>query len=151
MTAVGLTDQPDDGGPPLDGDEFGGRDDADDEALKMACAIVAGPYCGLGGRTLKEVLLHADTAKEAGAAELLGKGLPSGLADVRAVLAAAALTFRACPARYDAFFVGPRAIAEVLALRPEGPRGEAIAEIQARAIRDVAAGRALLDLLGRGQ
>jgi hypothetical protein len=150
ITAVRVTEQPDGGAPLPDGGEFGDADDADDEAPQVVHAILAGSYDGLGRRTLRAVLAHADTAKAAGGAALLLKGLPSGLADVRAVLSAAAIAFRDSPEDYDAFSVGHRALGEVLALRPQGPRGPAVTDPHARAARDVAAGRALLDLLGRG-
>ena len=111
---------------------------------------VGGPYDGLDGISLQDVLRHSDTARaRTGAASLLA-GLRSGLSEVRAVLPAAALAFLDDPAVYDRVAVGRRAIDEVLELRPKGARGLALGDQRAREERDAVTGRLLLDLLGGG-
>ncbi|MFI5658503.1 hypothetical protein [Streptomyces sp. NPDC051684] len=55
-------------------------------------------------------------------ADRLLAGIPSGLTLVPGVFAAAALAFLSDPAEYRARRIGARAVSEVLALRPQGPR-----------------------------
>jgi hypothetical protein len=147
LAAVRLADLPDGDALRADGDRLGAAGEADAEAAAVAEALLRQPYEGLGGRTLRDVLRHTDTARvRAGTAGLLA-GLGSGLSEVRAVLPAAALAFLDDPATYDRLEVGRRAIHEVLELLPKGPRGLALGDESARAERDAAAARALLGLL----
>jgi hypothetical protein len=127
------------------GDGLGDPTKADDEAAQVVAAILADTYRELGGRSLPAVL-HGSAVDDAGvgAGRFLA-GVPSGLTDVRAVFAAAALAFARNPQEYDDLRVGQRAIKEVLDRRPKGPRlvmGQAD-----RKKRDVAAGDWLLDVL----
>ncbi|WP_250036288.1 hypothetical protein [Paractinoplanes maris] len=121
---------------------------AGEEAAAVATALVTGGYRGLGGKTLTGLLTHADTARVATGADRLTAGMSSDLHDARPILAAAALSFLRDPRSFDTRQVQSRAVAEVLAMRPQGPRGLDLADQGARAARDAAAGGALLQLFG---
>ena len=128
LAAVRLADLPDADGVRADGERLGEPGEADTEAASVTEALLTGPYDGLGGISLQDVLRHSDTARaRTGAASLLA-GLRSGLSEVRAVLPAAALAFLDDPAVYDRVAVGRRAIDEVLELRPKGARGLALGD-----------------------
>jgi hypothetical protein len=146
LAAVRLVDLPDGDALQADGDRLGEPCEADLEAAKVAKALLCGPYGKLGGKTLGEVLRHTDTSRAGTGAAGLLYGLASDLSEVRAVLPAAALAFMKDPTEYDLRAVGPRAIDEVLELRPKGPRGLARSESE-RTERDAAVGHALLGLL----
>ncbi|GLW27373.1 hypothetical protein [Actinoplanes regularis] len=122
------------------------EDQGDGEAARVGRALATFAYAGLGGRSLRDVLTHPDVARAPSGAAGLLRGLGSGLTDVRAVLSAAALAFLTGPAGYDTFKVGPRAVDEVLALRPRGPRHRDGGGDATRA-RDVAAVGALMRAL----
>ncbi|QJY47943.1 hypothetical protein [Pseudonocardia broussonetiae] len=124
-----------------------GRDTAD-EAAAVVSALLAGPYDGLGKRALPEVVKSPSPNTDRGA-ERLRLGLSSGLHDVRSVLAAAARAFVDDPAAYDAKGVGPRAITEVLALRPKGVRGMQLGDRTSREKRDTAFGQWFVEILER--
>lgn len=123
--------------------------DAEGEAARVVDAWMAGGYSGLRGKALS-VLSCPDSQDPMLAAAKLLQGLPSGARDARAVLAAAAAAFLKDPAKYDALQVGPVAISEVLALRPNGFR-RVLADPQAADERDIAAGHALTRLLSESR
>jgi hypothetical protein len=127
----------------------GGTEQTEDEASAVVHALTTGAYEGLGGRGLRDTLAHPDVARADIGADRLLHGLDSALSDARAVLAAAALAFVRDPSGYDHMAVQTRVIAEVLALRPKGPRAVK-ADPAARQTRDTHAGLALLGLLADG-
>ncbi|AEV82928.1 Proteoglycan 4 [Actinoplanes sp. SE50] len=122
-----------------------GDDRTDSPAGSVGHRMATARYAGLGDRSLRDVLTHPDVARaEVGAAGLL-RGLGSALTDVRAVLPAAALAFLADPPAYDTMRVDSRAVDEILALRPRGPRaGNDPAAAEAR---DLAAAQSLVKAL----
>jgi hypothetical protein len=146
LAAIGQAGLPGNEQLAAEGDQLGEPDDADGEAQPVVEAILIKPYGKLGKQTLPAVLTSPAVASADAAAERLLAGLSSSLHDVRAVLAAAALAFARNPAEYDQRRIGERSIAEVLKLRPDGPR-LGVADPAARKERDVAAGRALASRL----
>jgi len=130
-----------------DGDQLGGPGDADDEAKAVVEAILIRPYGEISNQKLTTVLGSSAVGDAGDGAKRLLAGLSSSLTDIRAVLAAAALAFARDPQKYDERRVGPRAIEEVLRLRPAGLRADADAAV--RRAQDVEAGlwlvRALSD------
>ncbi len=146
LAAIGQAGLPGNEQLAAEGDQLGEPDDADGEAQPVVEAILIKPYGKLGKQTLPAVLTSPAVASADAAAGRLLAGLSSSLHDVRAVLAAAALAFARNPAEYDQRRVGERSIAEVLRLRPDGPR-LGVADPAARKARDVAAGRALASRL----
>jgi len=145
LSAAGIAGLPVDAPLVAEGDRLGDPDPADEEAPAVVRAILTGQYGELGGRTMLAVLNGSPLADAAKGASRLLAGLSSSLTDIRAVLAAAALAFARNPQHYDDFRVGERAVAEVLRLRPVGPRN--LPDPAARAARDAAAGLSLLSML----
>ncbi|MHB9757031.1 hypothetical protein ACYBSK_21890 [Streptomyces sp. BYX5S] len=113
----------------------------------VAAALLDAGYPRLAGRRLAD-LLPATPVTPLHAERLLA-GMPSGLSRVPGVLAAAALAFLTDPAEYRSRRVGDRAVAEALALRPQGPRGAPEGGGTGRA-RDGEAGAELLRALRGG-
>jgi hypothetical protein len=102
----------------------------DGEAYQVAGTLLAAHLPELGA-TLPHTLRCAQLPQVREAAELLLAGLPSGRGDVRAVAAAAGLAFIQDPRRYEAARVGDQALADILDLRPVGPRAGAAADDEA--------------------
>lgn len=144
LAAVSQAGLPGDPGLAAHCDRLGQPDDADEDATKVAAAILTGPYRELGGQELRTVLKSSAVAAAGEGAGRLLAGLSSNLTDVRAVLAAAALAFARSPEGYDKRRVGQAALDEVLRLRPAGMRHGEVAA--AREAQDVEAGRTLLGL-----
>ncbi|OLZ73593.1 hypothetical protein AV521_05950 [Streptomyces sp. IMTB 2501] len=119
---------------------------ADAEAHAVVQALIGEGFEELGGARLRSLVGLRRPAELPGASARLAAGLRSKRSDVPGVLAAATLAFVADPARYDRQNVGERALLEVLALVPRGPRA-ATATGPQRAARDSAAGHDLFDLL----
>jgi hypothetical protein len=145
LDAISLIGLPSDPQLAVDGRQLGEPDNAEAEAQAVVTALLSAPYSEIGGHTLASILTSPEVVSVGKSATRLLAGLDSNLVDVRAVLSAASLAFARDPQKYDQRFVGRRAIEEVLALRPDGPRLSA--DAAARHSRDVLAGRTLARLL----
>ncbi|MHC3471426.1 hypothetical protein ACYF6T_22415 [Streptomyces sp. 7R007] len=120
---------------------------ADDAApAEVVAALLTDGYAPLGGKRLTDLLALDSPQALPERAELLLAGVDTGCRQVTGVLGAAALAFMTDPTRYDDFRVGPRALEEVLALRPVGVRHGRTDDAR-HEDRDTEAGRLLLDAL----
>lgn len=117
---------------------------SDPSATRVARALLEDGYPQFGGGRLPDLLPSASAGRLH--ADRLLAGVASGLTRVPEVFAAAALAFLTDPVEYGARRVGSRAVAEALALRPEGPRAE-VRGTAGNGGRDTSAGDHLLRAL----
>ncbi|MFH8926672.1 hypothetical protein ACH4D4_06415 [Streptomyces pristinaespiralis] len=118
----------------------------DSEAEAVVAALLGNGLTELGGRTLASLIGLRRPGGLADSRERLRSRLSSGRRDVPGVFAAATLAFVHDPDAYQKAAVGERAMRDVLALVPKGPRGGAGAgDLAVR--RDAALGRELAGLL----